>query len=682
MQRLSLARLTIAAAALLAALPTAAGTMQQDFDAAQALLDGGKAAAARDAFTALLARFSPGSKVRAAFVVRARLGRALVDYGNPDAAVPLLTAAIAGFTAPTPQDREEREGARLDLGRAEELRVNLDTAASHFRAVLASGIFARDEPVDIGLRAGLARTLIWSDPDEARRLLDGLLALPEAKLGNTRDTLALVKELRGRIDLNNGNPLGARKWFEAAAEAAGGAETARINVADVRIRGDLALANYKLKRFDEVQRAVAFSGAGGLADEGLSTAAATPLPACAPVTGLSRDAVAVVEFAIGDDGRVISVTPIYASRGSADAGAAGRDSGPEVLFAQAVRRWYWSADSLAKLKPFWRQSVRVELRCFTEGAGVNPVDSSFSAEDEAWLDSLAVRDTPEWSGTPAAILSDIRRELARRETSDGAESAQLLPVLRRLARNGAAPEADRSAAAERWLRLAGKYQAPLAVVTRFRVVEIDWLTAQQRYPAALAFPSRQLAALLAELQAAGHGDSRAAMLVRLSLGAALERRRSDGEARAIFDAIVAAPPAVVPADDPIRTAALLHISNLAAGARNTAAAAQALAATGLSPDQCSLIDVQPQAINATVTESSFPVAAQRWGTGGYARIGYDITVDGVPTGVRTVVASPPFVFGETTEAAVRRFRYKPVFRPGNVLGCTGNLKTVRFRVVR
>jgi len=673
----------VTAPALLVAAPVAAGTMQQDFDAAQALLDDGKAEAARDAFTALLARFSPGSKARAGFVVRARLGRALVDYGNPDSAVPLLNEAIAGFTAPTPQDQEEREAARYDLGRAEEGRVNLDTAAGHYRAVMASKAFAADDPVDIALRAGLARTLIWSAPDEARRLLDGLLTLPKNKFGKNPDMIASLKTLRGRVDLNNGNPLGARKWFAEAAAGAGGSETRTVTVADVRIRGDLALANYKLRRFDEVQRAVAFSGAGGLAAEGLSSAAATPLPACAPATGLSRDAVAVVEFAIGDDGRVIGVTPVYADRGSSDAGVVARDGGPEVLFAQAVRRWYWRLDSLAKLKPFWRQSVRIELRCFTNGPGGRPVDSSFNDEHAAWMDKLGIRDTPDWTGTPAAILPEIRRELAHREIADGAESAQLLPVLWSLARSGAAPEVDRRAAADRWIQLAQKFQAPLAVVTRFRVVEIEWQTSQQAsYAASLAFPPQQLKALLTDLLANGRGDSRATMLVRLSLGATLERSKSDREARAIFDQIVAASPAILAADDPIRTAALLHVSNLAAGARDTATAAQALATTGLSPDQCSLIDVRPQAVNASVTAESFPETARRWGTGGYARIGYDITVDGVPSGVRTVVASPPFVFGEATEAAVRRFRYKPVFRPGNVLGCTGNLQTVSFRLAQ
>jgi hypothetical protein len=49
-------------ATLAIAAPAAAATIQQDFDAAQALLDAGKAAEARNAFTALLTRFSPGSQ--------------------------------------------------------------------------------------------------------------------------------------------------------------------------------------------------------------------------------------------------------------------------------------------------------------------------------------------------------------------------------------------------------------------------------------------------------------------------------------------------------------------------------------------------------------------------------------------------------------------------------------------
>lgn len=668
-------------AAILTSPVAAATTVQQDFDAAQALLDAGRAAEARAAFETLLTRFAPNSQGRAATVVRARLGNALIATGDSEAAEPLVTAAIAGFKSDTPQDRDERAVARYDLARAQESRGALDSAAANYRAVLVSKIFPDGEGGDIALRAALARTLIWSDPAEARRLLDGLLALPGDKLGPKSDSLALVQTLRGRVELNNGNPLEARRWFTLAGRSAGGSETTKINVADVRIRGDLALANHKLGRIDEVQKNLAYSGAGGLADEGLTRASEMSVPACAPQTGLATDAVAVVEFSISDDGRVVGVSPIYASRGSGESAVAARDAGPEILFPQAVRRWFWNVAEVAKLDGFWRQAVRVELRCFSDRPSQSPAATAFKAARNAWFERLGVRNLPDLPENDAVALPRIRTELGRRLQADGEQSAQLLPVLMALAGNAAAPEADRLAAAVRWQALAKRYNPPLLVRVTYRLSEIDLEGVPIKTEAAtLQFQRQKIAELLANIEAAGDGDSLAAMLVRLRLGELLETMDADAEARRLFQRIANAPATAVAADDPVRTAALLRLSNQAAAARDTATAASTLAATGLSPEQCSLIDIRPQPINTRIGASSFPDEARRWHTGGFARVGYDITVDGKTANVRTIVASPPFVFGPSTERAIAKFEYQPVFRPGNTLGCSGTTKTVHFRV--
>jgi hypothetical protein len=38
------------------------------------------------------------------------------------------------------------------------------------------------------------------------------------------------------------------------------------------------------------------------------------------------------------------------------------------------------------------------------------------------------------------------------------------------------------------------------------------------------------------------------------------------------------------------------------------------------------------------------------------------------------------VFGPATEKAVAQFKYRPVFRPGNTVGCTGSVRSVSYRV--
>lgn len=663
----------------LAAPALAATTIQQDFDAAQALLDAGKATEARTAFTALLSRFSSTSQSKAASLVRARLANALLAVGEPEAAEPLLTAALPGLKGTSARDVEEYGVTLFDLGRAQESQGKLDSAAKTYAAVADAKIFPADDINDLGLRAARARTLIWSNPDESRRLLDAMLALPREKFGTSRDTYAQLETLRGRVELNNNNPVDSRRWFTKAASTAGGALTTKVSVADVRIRGDLALANYKMANFENQQRYVAFSGAGSLLAQGMSLAADTPLPSCAPVTGLAPDAVAVIEFSIDDTGRVVGVTPIYADTGAGSVADHSLDSGPESLFTQAVRRWSWVGADISKLDSFWRQAIRIELRCFTTRSGRSPVDRAFNAEYDQWVQTVADFDTPLYTGTDAADLPAIRAEVVRREARYGEAAPQLVLAYQELFSNNAASLDERLAALKKRTRSLVAGKAPPSIIMQNRVAEVNWAAYGAKNQAErLKLRRDGIASLLAEQEAAGTGDTRIANFTRLELAEALDDLNQMAASRVQLDRIIAAPEANLPDGDPIRTAALLRKSNQAAAARDSQTAASALAATGLSPEQCSLIDIRPQGINNRIDGSSYPDLVRRWSTDGYARIGYDITAEGKPVNVRTIAASPPFVFGAPTVKAVSGFRYKPVFRPGNTIGCTGNSMPVRW----
>lgn len=665
---------------VLLSTPALATTVQQDFDAAQALLDAGKAAEARDAFTALLGRFAPNSQGMAANLVRARLGNALLATGDAEAAEPLLATAGSGLTRGDATSIEERGLALFDLGRARENQGKLDSAAKAYQQVRDAKFFTADGPGDIGLRAALARTQIWSNPDEARRLLDGLLALPPAALGTTADTRALLQTLRGRVELNHGNFVEAQRWFQQAAKTAGGATTQSLTVADVRIRGDLALAAFKLNRPGEVQKYVAFSGAGGLQSEGLYAAADMPLPACAPLTGLAQDAVAVVEFGISDDGRVIGATPVYASQGRSGANVA--DNGPESLFTQAVRQWIWNTASIAKVEPFWRQAVRVELRCFTARPDVDPVSRSFWPAWTTWTESIGIRPLPKMPDSDALALPLLRDELARREREEGAQSVQLIAPLRALAANLSGSNDDRIAAWERLLGLLGTAKPPAAITGTVGIHDARTAASRKTWPAERARLMRdRMTGQIASLVESGNGETRVAYWTRLELAEALDGLKQVPESRDQLDRIIAAPTSSLSDGDPIRTAALLRLSNQAAAAKDLATAASALDATGLSPEQCSLVDVRPQPVAARFYDLDFPDEARRWGTSGFVRFAYDIAADGTTKNIRTVVASPPFIFGPAVESRAARFRYQPVFRPGNTMGCTGSTQNVTFRML-
>ena len=653
----------------LCAMPAAAATVQQDFDAAQAKLDTQDYVGARTAFNALLTRFPPGSKGKAASLVRIKLGSTLIATNEPEAAVEMLTSGIDGLKPATPAENEVAANARFDLGRAEEATGALDRAAGAYRAALALNAFPAGSPMDVAIRAGLARTLIWSNPAEARQLLDGLLALPPAQLSG--DPRGLVLTLRGRVELNNGDPEAAKRWFEQAATAAGGSQTRKINIADIRIRGDLALANYALGDMTSVTKALHYAGADGDLPM-IFGKAVTPLPNCAPLTGLTPDTVAVVEFGIGDDGRVMGATPVYARRGAGMA-PPGEDQGPEALFVEAVRNWYWPAEQARAMPLFWRQAIRVELRCLTQRGGGDSVIGSFHPAYAAWYDKLGVVTPPDFEGNDAAQLPRAEAELARRIEAHGPNSPQLLPLLSQIATNRAASAPAQAAAAERYLQLLQQTEPPaeLLLVTRLWVATATSTTEPQVIG--------KLNVLLSEAEAAGQGSTRAAMAVRLILANYLGFTGARFKARPLYAAVAAAPANVLPEGDPIRQQALLRTADDAARRGDTGAANQAIAATGLAPEQCALIDVRPQKINGKVTEESFPAMAKTWGSSGYVKTGFDISVDGRPQGVRTVIASPPFIFGPETEKAVARFRYSPVFRPGNTVGCSAQTQSVRFR---
>lgn len=648
------------------AAQTAQPTMQQQFDAAQKAEEAGDMAAARQAYQALQARFPTGSKNRARFLVEARLGAILVAMGEPERAEPLLRTAIAGFSGDSQADREERAMAAQDLGRSLEMQGRLGEASEQYRAVVDAGVYPADSAGDIRARAALGRTLIWRDPAQARVVLDSLLALPVDKLGG-KDGLALLQSLRGRVALNDDKPAEARRWFGDAAGTAGGATTMRVSVTDVRIRGDLAIAAHLLGRTSEVQKALAYSGAGQLADEGLNKASRIALPDCAPLGRVAPDAMAIVEFAIADDGRAVGVTPIYASAGtgSADAAVVAEE------FTNAVRGWVWNADDTAKLEPFWRQSVRVELRCFSEAADGDAALASVGGPERVlnWTAKRGIAPLPELDANPARALPQIRAALNAKEAQHGRESVQFVPALLALASNVSAPFDERKAARQRLLAILEQENAPAGILA---VSSLDLTRLNFR---SMAEERSQIEALHDRLAAEGQSDG--LMLVKVRLGLARERARQLESAEALYDEVIAAPEALLGVNHPVRTEALLRRSNLAMRQRDAATAQQALAATGLTPDQCATVNVQPLA--ASIRAGEFPALAQRYGTGGFTRVAFDILPDGRTTNVRTVIAAPPFAFSEASAETATRFRFQPTFRPGGELGCAGSVRDFRFR---
>ena len=634
-----------------------AGPLQDQYNSAQAAFDAGRMGEARSGFAALLPQLDANPKAAAqAAVVRSRLGAAHLALGDDEVAAALLTRAVATL----PEGSDEWQDALIDLGHAAEEGIDYPAAAGVYRQLL---LRPDVQPLRrLAATSGMVRALMFSDPATARRYADDALGQAVALHDKSaKDTVAALQMLRGRIELNDGKPGAAYIWLKRALESAGGLGV-RVNLTDVRVRGDLAMATFLDHHPEEARRYLAYTGAGQLPEQGLEFGADMPLPACAPVGPVARDDMAVVEFTIADDGRVTNVNTVYATR----------TGGPELAFARAVRNWSWRPDAVAKLPLFWRQAVRMELRCVSRGPGRN-ADWSLGPAVLAWLAEHAPEPMPVALRGEAAALPMLRAELARRTAAFGAQSPQLLPVLFRIATNEAVTGAERAATDRAGMALATATGAPADFGLLFRIdlAELDLK------------PKTGIAALIALLKAfdaEGVGQTRAAAVAAVHLGTYAAWADQPAMMDSAYRRILAMPMTTVADGDPLRQTARLQLASLAAAAANVDAAHALLAETGLTADQCSAFPIEPAIAANGIGSSAFPREALEWHFEGNVRIAYDLDPAGKPQGVRIVTATPPLVFNDASKDAAQHLRYRPIYREGAAIACADMEKGIRYRI--
>jgi len=655
-------------AALLAATPVSAARIQDEVNAAQAAFDAGKFEDAVRGYRAALGRINPSSPQNriAAGILRGRLGIALARVGQPEAAATELEIAIAALDGP--DNAAERGSVRVDLGRVRENLLDYAAARQAYEGAIAdAGPGASDDRL-FWARMGLARVTTISDPAAARRALDATIPVAERVLAgaNGPDTLGDLYALRGRVELNAGNMAEARSWFEKALKAAGGMGT-RVTIADTRIRGDLALAYHLDGRREQARKYLAYTGAGRLREGSFSSGADTMPPACGPTTGIEPDDVAVIEFAVSGRGIVTAVTPIYVSR-----------PGIEMEFLRAVKRWSWKPETLAEIPPFWRAAIRLEIRCQGSDQGPSHLSRGFAPLMAAWYRLKALTPPPVSENmSDAQLLPLLQAELARREQALGRQSPELLPVLDALAANRILDEKERDDALRRRVEIAEASGAPPEVSGAMRVTQATWNSVASYRGAGAARLRDRLNTIIAGLSP--DRAARARAWAQVELGQLLEHMRDMAGAGAAYQAVLATDVSRLSAGDPIRQAAQLRVASLAAAAGQIDRARALIAETGLTPEQCALVDLQPVQTRRAGGAMDFPEEAMRWGFDGWARIAYDVDTAGRPVAVRTVLAYPPLIFGDASEGIVKRFRFRPIFRDGTNVGCIDKLQSFSFK---
>ncbi|WP_197042040.1 energy transducer TonB [Sandarakinorhabdus oryzae] len=647
-----LQRLALLLALILSAAPAVATTVQEDFNTAQAHLDALRLADARNGFTALLNRIGLQSRSRSAMIVRARLAETMVGQGDAEEAVPLLETALTGFAAGVAADADERAGALSHLAHAEEEMGKLRAAYRHWQAVIDEKLLPETSVGMLQARLGAARTGQWTQPEQALAAVDRLLALPDSGWGDTpkaaKTGQVLALRLKAQIAMRQGKLEAAKVALAQAGKLAGGTETQRVDLGDVQLRGDLALLAWLRGSETELMQYTALSGATMLDDGTRAGGRGNELPSCAPQGNLAPDAMAVVEFSVRDDGRVLNVRPIYANPGS---GAA--DSHPEEEFAAAVHNWSWPADQATAVNPLWRAAIRVELRCLSTQPDV--IWASLQRDLLAWYQARGLA-WPEATGTDAERRIQLLAQLAAVDARNGPQSLAALPILVALVTNSAVGPSETAPMAERLAALATAQDAPTMVLF------LAWQAGKTRDATAPAIT-----------RADQRGEARFADYLRLEQ---LEQRKTPN-AEAVLQAIIARHPA----SDPLHTRALIQLSDLAFARGAEADAAALLARTGLSPQQCALVDVKPQGKNALFSDADFPTAARIWSLSGLMRIAHDIKPSGEASNVRVVMARPPFIFSAAAVKRVTAWRFQPVLRGDASVGCVNRNFPTRFRMI-
>jgi len=461
--------------------------------------------------------------------------------------------------------------------------------------------------------------------------------------------------VESQLLLNRADFAGARTAAGEGVKLLGGL-TSRIDLNDVAARSNYAIAAMMLGKHDDASEYMAYTGAGRLPTGVFDPAVQMTPPDCGGDSDLRPDDMAVVEFSIGEDGAIIFASPVYASRGGKVA----------LQFTRAVRGWSWTPEQVKALPRFFRYRARVELRCSTEF----PKPSLLAYLDRSltkWLDQQGIETPSKRDGADAALLAVERKELTDLEKTKGADSLALVPMLHILWRNTVVnlEESARLAQRESAILVANKAPAIARLAADLRVWQgknsDSW--GGRRY-------FRILEAAAASGPYADDPEARAVLrLIMSDIARGFDKERS----MALLDQV--ATDAALPAEDGFKTGALIRKASILAQRGDLAAAKAVYAQTGITADQCSLIDSSPRRLLAGGT---FPGEAQRWGFEGWVSVQFDVGADGRTTNQRAVISYPPFIFTEAGDDALKATRFEKAFRPDGGVGCGGVTERVKF----
>jgi tetratricopeptide (TPR) repeat protein len=629
-----------------AATVPAASSLQARFEQASAALVAGKWDEALAGFQAIdgIAKISP----RTRSIVLMREGMALFSLRRNEEARDSLRRGLDLAPVGDATFKDDRIDATLTLGGLERNAFDYPSARRHFEEAIA---LADDPATKLRALIPAAGVTMFNDNSTARGLIDQAVALA----GTTKITPqedAAIHDMRGRVLLNQGDAAGALVELQIALKDLGGL-TSKTDLNDVAVRSDLALAALKAKRQDQAREYLAMTGEGRLPDGPFAAPADTDVPACGGE--LKPDDVAVVEFGIGDEGDVLFARPVYASR-----------QGPmAVEFARAVSGWSWRPAEVKTIPPFYRALTRVELRCSTAAERPQDLKLLQPAFDRWAADNHATTPEPKGPREVAALRAGLDRK-------DRRPPERIVDLYRLAMAPVTDPEEGRDLL-DQAASIAEQDQAPPAVLALIRIAALALNQSSGRESAAGV--RNGLRALLAKPEIAA--DAQASDVIRLMV-AAPSRGGPPSDAADLLT-MVANDKRLEPRD-PLRVGALVRLSAVQVQHGDLAAARATYERTGLSAQQCSLVDAKPAMRRVGVDSNDYPREALAWGIGGWTRVEFDVLADGRTVNRRAIMSYPPFVFSESTVAAMEGARYTQTYRPDGAIGCSGASERFRYLI--
>jgi tetratricopeptide (TPR) repeat protein len=628
-----------------AAPPATATPLQAAYDQAQSAYDKGDWQQAADSFAGVLAVVNPAS--RSAGIVRIRRADALMHLHHLDEARAEAETGVAVLKASASGPDAELCVGYLTLGDIFRLDLAYEDAITAYvqAKAAAAGDDAADE-VDLA-QVGVIQAAMVIHPELAASTADAIIANSARFTAMSKNWRAQIYSLRARAALNLHDPNSANAFMEKAL-ALGDIDSNQVSLADVEVRNDAALVYEQLHDSERVQMYLARTGAGHLPDQHWFAGADIDVPLCGPL--IQPSDTVVVEFSIADDGTTVGAAPVYASRSGLMA----------IEFAKAVGEWRWSPTAVAKAKAFWRTAVRVQMRCRAEPPALK-LSYFFGDASIGWFRAHGFDERATGAAVAGAQQTPDRLAIAelltrlkdpdygdeRARLSDGAKLDELLAT-------ADAPADARAAIVS--MAATGGYTVRGGGARRARILE----------------------ALLPAIDRTDNGQ-RAAAWLRLEMAIAFETAGDFKAAQAPLQAVLALPTSVLPHDDPIREVAVLHLSLIDKKLGDPAAAQALQVSSGLTPQGCSLLDVQPVPTSMSADSSDFPKEAQAWGFDGFVSTGFDIGINGIPTDVRVLISYPPFIFDDAAARIVSHFRFTPPLLGTTSMSCAGESKNFDFR---